>query len=242
MDDFQGNAFSAPQLTVGSVLGRTWAALFKNPVVFFGLAAAAVLPPALLEALMPQSVGWSSFMRLLAMVLGLVIQGAVAYAVYQALRDENAVSVGDAISHGLTRLPTLFLAALLVGLLVMVGLVLLIIPGIIVGCILAVTIQACVVEQLGPVESLKRSAELTKGYRLTIFFLVLIVTLAVVAVVFLVAFIAALLFGATLAGLLGAVIAVVPQAFSLVMSAIIYADLRAVKEGVTIDTLADVFD
>ncbi len=242
MDAYQGNFADAPQLTIGSVLGRTWAALFKNPVVFFGLAAAATIPPALLEVLMPQSTGLNVLVQLLSTIFGLVIQGAIAYAVFQALRDDSAVSVGDAVSHGLTRLPVLILAAILVGLLTMVGLVLLIIPGLIVMCILAVTIQACVVEQLGPVESMQRSAELTKGYRWTIFGLVLIVGLVIVAIVFLVAFIATLVFGETLAGLLATLVAIVPQAFNFVMLAIIYSDLRSIKEGVTIDVLADVFD
>jgi len=52
---------------------------------------------------------------------------------------------------------------------VLLGLVPLIIPGLILSCALAVSLEACVAEGLDPVDSLKRSAELTKGNRMQIF-------------------------------------------------------------------------
>ncbi len=116
------------------------------------------------------------------------------------------------------------------------------------SCILAVTIPACVVERKGPIESLKRSFELTKGHRLQIFVLYLIVGVitGIVTAIFVLLFgIFAAIFGTAgivIAALLLAIILAVPQAFNSVMTTVIYSDLRQAKEGVALDSLANVFD
>ena len=63
-----------------------------------------------------------------------------------------------------------------------VGLFLLVIPGIILACRLAVSVPSSIVEQTSPIRSMERSMELTKGYAFQIFLLfalVLFITYAV---------------------------------------------------------------
>ena len=68
--------------------------------------------------------------------------------------------------------------AFLAGLLTLLGTLACIIPGLILACIFFVAVPATMVERAGPIEALKRSAELTTGHRLPIFgamFLVFVV-------------------------------------------------------------------
>lgn len=235
------------QFSVGSVLGRSFSTLFKNPLVFFGLTLIATLPPHLVQLTVPsgtlEGLALPAIVAaVLSMIFSFVVQGAIAYAVYQELRGRKA-GFGSALSTGLARVGWLILAAFLVSLGISIGLVLLIIPGLILMCLWSVTIQACVVEKLGPLASMGRSGQLTKGYRLPIFGLLLIVGVANYAFVLLAGYLGVTVFSNPLAlALIGGVLAMLPAAFNNVMSAIIYSDLRAVKEGVTLDSLANVFD
>ena len=235
------------QFGVGSVLSRSFSTLFKNPLVFFGLTLIATLPPHLVQLAVPagalEGLALPTVVAaVLSMVFAFVVQGAIAYAVYQELRGRKA-SFGSALSSGLARVGWLILAAFLVSLGISIGLVLLVIPGLILMCLWSVTIQACVVEKLGPLASMGRSAQLTKGYRLPIFGLLLIVGVASAVFNGFASYLGLSLFGNPVVfALIGGVLAALPSAFNNVMSAIIYSDLRAVKEGVTLDSLANVFD
>ena len=63
--------------------------------------------------------------------------------------------------------------SLLTGIAVLIGLVLLIVPGIIVGIMLMFVGYLVIEEKLGPIEAMKRSAALTKGHRWKLFQLAL---------------------------------------------------------------------
>jgi len=64
-------------------------------------------------------------------------------------------------------------ASLLAGLMILVGLVLLIVPGIIVGLMVAFVGYIVIDEKLGPIDAIKRSVALTKGSRFKLFQLAL---------------------------------------------------------------------
>ncbi|MES2931494.1 MAG: hypothetical protein V4682_02220 [Patescibacteria group bacterium] len=64
-------------------------------------------------------------------------------------------------------------ASLLAGLMILVGLVLLIVPGIIVGLMVAFVGYIVIDEKLGPIDAIKRSIALTKGSRVKLFQLAL---------------------------------------------------------------------
>ena len=235
------------QFGVGSVLSRSFSTLFRNPLVFIGLTLIATLPPHLVQLAVPagspEALALPAVVAaVLSMIFVFVVQGAIAYAVYQELRGKKA-GFGSALSRGLSRVGWLILAAFLVTLGIGIGLVLLVIPGLILMCLWSVTIQACVVEKLGPLASMGRSAQLTKGYRLPIFGLLLIVGVASAVFNGLASYLGLIFFGNPLVfALIGGILAALPSAFNNVMAAIIYSDLRAVKEGATLDSLANVFD
>jgi hypothetical protein len=122
------------------------------------------------------------------------------------------------------------------------GFLLLIVPGVILMVMWYVAVPACVLEKTGPVRSLGRSRELTKGYRWKVFGLILLVyVLSILGNAFgaLLANTAAGMWGAAIAQLIWQGIA---AGFGSVLIAVVYYYLRVAKEGVDVDQIAAVFD
>ncbi|MDL2275236.1 hypothetical protein LJC22_03815 [Desulfosarcina sp. OttesenSCG-928-G10] len=231
--------------TVGSVLSRTFKMLKENPVVFFTLALIAVVPSVFMLGFMSMEEPSAMLfvVVIISTLLALMVQGAIAYAVFMVFKNRSAVSIGNAVSKGMVRVGTLLLAAFLMGFGVFFGMILLIIPGIILYCMWSVTIPACVVEGRGALDSMKRSAELTKGYRWTVFGLIVIMWVLNFLIQGIGEAVVATITQSPLIGLMaGTVLTFIPTAFGSVMYAVAYYDLRTIKEGVSIDRLANVFD
>ncbi|MDB5189443.1 MAG: hypothetical protein JWL82_400 [Parcubacteria group bacterium] len=94
------------------------------------------------------------------------------------LKAHDAVMSAEFKDFMRFKLYWVFLAAsILVSFLTIVGLVLLIIPGIIVMTMLCFTATLIVDRNLGPIEAIKESARLTKGNRWKIFLLLIVVVL-----------------------------------------------------------------
>ncbi len=110
--------------------------------------------------------GW--FLWLVSMASTSLLSGSLVYAVVDLQRTGSA-SAGACLSRGLSAWPKVFLLTLLYTLIITAGYALLIVPGIIMSMMFAVCVPVAVVEGLGPVAALKRSCELTKGYKGRIF-------------------------------------------------------------------------
>lgn len=83
------------------------------------------------------------------------------------------------------RLPTLLGTAFLGGILVLLGLAALVVPGLMAIALLYLVLPACMIERTDMVESLERSGQLTQGYRwsiLGLFILTLLPTIGLGAV------------------------------------------------------------
>lgn len=239
---YHTSAMAAKGLTVGSVLSRTFSTLKKNPVVFFGLPLIFLAPTTVIDVLLPDSFDSGLSIEIVEMILSLAVQGATAYGVFQVLRGQTA-TLGESVSYGMAHLGPLILTALLTGLGILAGTLLFVIPGIILACLWSVAIPVCVIERMGAIDSIKRSAQLTRGYRWPIFVLVLMISLAILGVAIGVVLIVEILTDSVaITTLLTALALTVVQAFNNVMSATIYFDLRAIKENITVDNLTAVFD
>lgn len=88
---------------------------------------------------------------------------AAAMRRMSAASSADDVSLGDALLHGLRRAPAMFAASILYGLAVLVGTVLLVIPGIYLGVALGVCFYAAALDSKGPLASLGYSWRLVKG-------------------------------------------------------------------------------
>jgi len=153
----------------------------------------------------------------------------------------RVVGIVEALRRGLSRFGAIVGLAILVGCGIWIGLILLIVPGIMFALRWSVALPACVVEGLGPLASMKRSAQLTKGHRWKLFGIFLLL--------WVVSALAGLLIGLLLkpAGVAGTQVVQVLwnaawTAFWYVTLVMIYHDLRVIKEGVDIDQIAAVFD
>ena len=117
---------------------------------------------------------------MLALVAQALCNGALLKGISGAYLGKDT-SVGEAYRFVLPRLLSLIGAAIMVGLVVNLGFVLLIVPGIIFALMYALTSQAIVCENLGAFKGMTRSSQLSKGSKGKIFWLSLVVALITMA-------------------------------------------------------------
>jgi hypothetical protein len=169
-------------------------------------------------------------------------QALVLNGAFQQMRG-RPTSLIESVQFGSHRImPVLGLvcgAWILIGL----GTVLMIVPGLILATMLFVATPICVVERLGPIGSMDRSAQLTKGNRWKIFGLLLLTALPAVVIGWLIDFVASVT-GA--GGILSAGCHVILDgtwgAVSAALVVAAYHDLRVAKEGVETVQVAAVFE
>ena len=234
--------YQPTEFRVGSALSRALDMLFRNFVPFVGISALASVPLFFYEYSAMSHARYGTWLqRGLSEVLTALCTAMILFGVFQALRG-RPVGIGASIARGLSRAIPVLAAALLVSLVETIGFFLLVVPGLIASMMFFITLPACVVERLGPVESMSRSAELTKGHRWSIFGAVFVVGLVdfVVAVILIATLHRAdsmLAFNIALYGY-----STLSRAYESVLIGIIYHDLRVVKEGIDLDRIASVFD
>jgi hypothetical protein len=116
---------------------------------------------------------------------------------------------------------------------------------------ISVSVPVCVLEQEGAMVSISRSRKLTKGRRLRIFVLLILVLIAVIIIVSVIPTIISIVTGAkysesfgifTLSLFMGSILGTIPIAFFNVMIGVIYSELVSVKEDLSLDKLAEVFE
>jgi multisubunit Na+/H+ antiporter MnhG subunit len=183
---------------------------------------------------------WISFVAIfISSIFALLLQSALVRATIEDLNGKRP-TFGDSLQIAIRfLLPTLgigFLVALGSGL----AMIALIVPGIILWLGWSVSVPVLIQERLGVVGSMSRSRALTKGSRWSLFglFLVLIIIAMVIqgaagVVVYLFHGIAA----AIVAGLVQSVMSMLLS----VAAAVSYVELRQVKEGTSVDELAEIF-
>jgi len=259
---------SSDRFRVGSVLGRSLSVLTRNIVPFGILGLIFTWPLVLDDAGDDPGVEAPSsadpvgavdplvlveFIVAAAIVLGLIFLviamymlciSTMAYGTFQDLRG-NRVRVAECLRRGLSTVFPVVGVAILNTVLVILGTMVLIIPGIMLWVALWVAVPVAVVERPGVIASLRRSAWLTKGHRWRIFGIVLVLGLlnGVANSVVLVPF--ATLTGdaaAAVANVVAYLITVFFMAWGAVAAAVAYHDLRLEKEGVGVNEIAAVFD
>ena len=246
----------------GRVVSRTFGLIGRNFVPFWVLSLFFVGVPqfAILYAQYTVGVADPSLMLtliwggiLVSMITTFVLQGALTRAAIDDLSG-NGVKFGAAIADGLRYFFPLLIVGILAGLGTGLGFLIFVIPGIMLAVRWVVSAPIVVVEKEGPTSALGRAAELTKGNRWAIFGLILLY----VALSWVVQIVIVLLVGAA-AGqnqsmigdialsslVLTVATALVTALLSLVSTlgaASLYFELRRVKEGVSVDDLAKVFE
>ena len=185
---------------------------------------------------------------LLSLVFTYVLQAALIYGTVSDLNGRHA-SFGACLAIGLRSFIPLTAIAILVGLGVGVGFVLLIIPGIILALGWSVAIPVRVIEHTPIFGVFGRSWQLTSGHRGSIFGLFLILFLAAIGLDLAILPLSGATFGGSAPAqtsliyiAFAAIIRVVLAMFGATMIGVLYYELRSVKEGIGPETLAAVFD
>jgi hypothetical protein len=249
------------RFTIGAVLGTGFKIWFKNLPAFL-LITLVVYIPLIIWGLQIAH-GEMSYARLhqfdqysglAVMLLNIFAAAAITYGVVMELQGQHA-GIGACFATGLARFFPVLGVALLSGICIGLGLLLLVVPGIIVFCMLYVSTPAAVLERPGITGALGRSKELTQGHKLEIFGLLFLVGLINVGLSYLAQeiFVKGGSVDSTLteldvAGMVRRVIYVqlalnvIIGSLGAVMQAVAYYYLRNEKEGTSANELARIFD
>jgi hypothetical protein len=159
---------------VGKVLRRAWEILAANFIFFFIVTVIVALPIAALEIDLhsPGSglgrsspFGWSfGIVLILGLILHTIGEAVLLFGAFQHLCGHQVRPI-EALWRALARLFPLVGLGILSGLAIGLGAILLLVPGLILIVVWAVVVPVCVVERLGPIDSMSRSSDLTRGHR-----------------------------------------------------------------------------
>jgi hypothetical protein len=126
---------------------------------------------------------------LVSILVGIVgvflLQGALVEAVADVRDGRADLSLGETLGRVWPRVPALAGASILAGIAILIGFVLLLVPGFYLLTIWSLITPVIVLERRRAMESFGRSRELVRGYGWTVFGVILItfVTLAIVGIV-----------------------------------------------------------
>jgi uncharacterized membrane protein len=250
-----GSVAADADVTFGNVFERSFSILGRNLVPLLILGGIAALPYLLIYyfqgdplAVKPVKPSFSMataiifFVSLIAaFALRPISQAIILFGAFQDMRGLR-FPIGESLRKGLARFFPIFGMLVIEGLGLLAGFILLFVPGYMLYTAWYVALPVLVVERLGPVASLRRSAALTKGHRWKIF-----------GIIFVMGLVAGVL-GAIVSGIVVAshnrmvfvgvqyLFQTVYIAFQSVVGVVLYHDLRVAKEGLDTDRIAAVFD
>lgn len=174
--------FQLGKLSVGDILDRGLKVLFSRLLTFFLINLVVLLPLVGLIFLFIKFITLSVTSVLIAFGVGTVLFAVLWFVgiaaqlkIIEQMHIGRRVGIGEAVLFALRRVGPLLLVSIVYGLAVLIGLFLLIIPGMIFFCMYAFASQAVVLEGLGPIAGMNRSEKLTKGFKWRIFGILLLI-------------------------------------------------------------------
>ena len=253
--------------TLGGVFSSAVGVWTRNLPTFVVISAVCLLPSFVIQLKFPDlpepaAIGepggylWFGVSSLIGLLSGSITTAAVIHAVFKGLRGER-VSALTSLRTGLSMLPQILVANLLVGMICALpfvpGFVLLIVdvsaigmPAMVLAIPLSImfamtyyVVSAVVVsERVSPSRALARSSELTKGSRLRLLLLTVVigVLFGVVGIVLGLA-----VSEHTLKTVLTMVTQIVSESFTAVLAAVVYHELRLSVDGVDRVSLESIF-
>jgi len=247
-------AYGAGQgFRVGRVFTRSFEVLFRHFPLFFLLAAVPGLPNLYVAIAFGRAsaralaAAWPTLALqylvpfVLVILLQPIIEAIVLYGTFQDMRG-RPFGIGESVVKGLARFLPIIGLILCQSLIYMFGALLLLIPLFIFITMYYVALPVCVLEQAGPITSLKRSAQLTRGYRWPLFGIMCLIGLLSWFGVGVVTGMLAISGGLLAANIGTFVWSSLVRALTAIMTAVVYHDLRVAKEGIDTDRIAAVFD
>lgn len=182
---------------VGDMFRPTLEVYRKNFLLIITLVVVATLPEVLLQYGLLQllasapddtfyaAIPASLLVWLVSQAGAALMYGSLTYAVLD-LQLAGSASAGESLRRGLKVMPKLFLIDLMWSVVIGVGSVLFIVPGIILSLMYALLVPVAIAEKRGPVESFDRSSKLTKGYKGLMFLTYFLWVIAIAVIGFIV--------------------------------------------------------
>lgn len=242
-------------LRVGEIAGESFSIMFGNffrvlligllPMIVLIAIAAALFVPLYFNGTDPESAGFVAAIVaivLIYFVISFITTALIVRLTYDA-KIGNPLRLGSYFASALSVLGPLIICSLIVYISIVVGLVLLIVPGLYIWGMWICVMPVIVLEGAG-LGALSRSASLTSGYRwacvgaLIVMFFCLI---GIGIVLNIAEYVVGLAAGDDAASILGIVLSGISNAFGGIFVALLYARLREIKEGTSVEQLADVF-
>jgi hypothetical protein len=239
-DIYKANAGNLLLIVAIVVVPLTFISAFLTGVVFAPETTTEVILGQEIEVT-TRSAGAGILVAAIAAVIGVIISAVLQAAI---MRGAAQGSIGDAVDidasykWGFARFGSVLLISILVGLAVLGGLLLFVIPGIFLAVMFSVSIPALVVENRRGTEAMGRSWNLVKGHFWHAFGLIVLA--------FIIAGIVAGIIGAIgsaisdnwfVTWIFSSISQIIVAPFSALISVLLYLDLRARTEALTADGL-----
>jgi hypothetical protein len=244
-------------MTTGGLLDRAFRLYTANFPLMVGITAVAYVPLYAVQLFMQAGgqIASRNLMTIMTILFGFILAllwisltfpiaaGAATYAISERYLG-NEVTVGEALSRAFKRLWTLSMAQLEVGLRVMLGILLLIIPGILWWLSYSLAVPVVMVEGQKAGPSVKRSRELVKGNRKKVFVVLMVVTMLQWLVGFGVGKLLQMVLdaqspsGALISTALGGITQILLAPLAIIAAILLYYDFRIRKEGFDLEMLS----
>lgn len=172
-----------------------------------------------------------------AIATGVVVQ--IAYGV----KTNRSIPIGVIVAHTMRSLVPIVVLTIVTTVLAGIAAVALILPGLYLWAMWSLIVPAIVVESAG-FGAMRRSAELTKDYRWPVLGTLTLILVCMIGVSILLTALLAIVMataGGIVALVLQSLLGAIPFALLCVLLALIYARLREIKEGISVDSIVDVF-
>jgi hypothetical protein len=235
-------------LSIGEILDGALVLLRRHFALVLGIAVVCEGIPTAMDVYIDltgggsQSPGLSLLDRLLTLVGSVLVTGATVRVVSEAYLGRTPL-FGDAMRFAGSRFGTILGANIMSGFLTVLATLALVIPGIVVACGYSVAAEAAALESGSASEALRRSWDLTKGFKWKALALG-VVSIGLILVVYLGAGVLGGIMGEVMGGL-DEVLAVLAACVSLLIYPLIscvftlfYYDLRVRKEGYDLEMLS----
>jgi uncharacterized membrane protein len=244
------------QIEITSVMQRGFEAIGRNAAAYLLLALVlAGIPAFLTQYLVLESLRTGDTAEVLspAYLVGTLVTALSSYLLQAAIVRSSILElsgrgadVGGSLVQALKLLLPMIGLTIISSLAVGLGMLLLIVPGIIIYIMLILSVPVLVEERRGVFGSMSRSADLTKGSRWRIFGLLVLFVLFYFIVSAIVGALSMVALGLSDLTVVSAAFAALVSALTALlvaaMLAALYVELRTVKEGATVETLASIFD
>jgi len=238
---YKANAQNLLMIVAIVVVPLTFISAFIGGVIFAPEKETVMIFGESVETVSARTASAALIVALVGVVIGVIINAVLQAAI---MRGAAQGSIGDPVDidasykWGFARFGSVLLISILVGLAVLGGFILLIIPGIIFMVMFAVAIPALVVENLRGTDAMSRSWNLVKGnfwHALGLIIVAGIITAVVGGIVGAIG--GAISDNWFVAWIFQAIAQIVTAPFAAIVSVLLYLDLRARREALTADGL-----